>query len=77
VDGFNVNLTRQPDLRNVIGGLEGEAKPGDLLYIPCGALHTLENAGDMIAIGWLPTQELTVGVKERMAQCPNANAVTY
>ena len=75
-DGFNVDLEQQPDLRDVVGGLEGEAGPGDLLYIPCGTVHTLENAGDMIAIGWLPTQERGTS-ESRIAQCPNANAFAY
>ena len=37
--------------------LEGAAGVGDLMYIPCGSVHTLENTGDMLALGWLPTQE--------------------
>ena len=43
VDGFNVDLGAQPDLREVKGGMEGHAAVGDLMYIPCGLVHTLEN----------------------------------
>ena len=81
VDGFNVDLGAQPDLREVTGGLEGQAEVGDLMYVPCGLVHTLENVGDMLALGWLPTDEWLGseekkggGLKARMAACPNANA---
>lgn len=43
VDGFNVDLGAQPDLRGVTGGFEGQAGVGDLMYVPCGLVHTLEN----------------------------------
>lgn len=78
VDAFNVNTTLQPDLKDVSGGLMGQARKGDLLYIPCGLVHTLENVGDMVAIGWLPTDETDKGItKPRLKHCPNANAYKY
>ena len=80
VDGFNVDLQRQPDLRQVKGGLEAEAGVGDLMYIPCGLVHALESVGNMIAIGWLPTKETMFDSTDstegtiRMERCPNTNA---
>lgn len=66
-NGFEVDLEWQPDLASVKGGQEGVAGPGDLLYVPCGSLHSLGNLGNMLAIGWIPTGYIS--------NCPNANGV--
>jgi hypothetical protein len=42
VDGFNVDLGAQPDLKDVVGGMEGQAGVGDLMYIPCGGAVQVE-----------------------------------
>jgi hypothetical protein len=50
VNGFDVNLTRQPNLADVEGGLLGEAEPGDLIYIPCGVIHGLQSVGSTLVL---------------------------
>jgi hypothetical protein len=52
VNAFDVNLTRQPDLLEVTGGLQGEGREGDLIYIPCGVVHSLESIGSSLALAW-------------------------
>ena len=76
VNGFNVNLTRQPALANVRGGVEGIAGPGDLLFIPCGTIHSLASKGDMVALGWIPTQIAGSRIDE-LKDCPNPNGQGY
>jgi len=51
-NAFDVNLTAQPDLRDAIGGLQGEAGVGDLIYLPCGAVHAFESVGSTMALAW-------------------------
>ena len=65
-NGFEVNLEFQPDLAKADGGLHGVAGPGDLLYIPCGHIHTLASIGPMVSLAWIPTEK-------DMPQCPNEN----
>ena len=60
-NGFNMNLTRQPALQDVVGGLEGQAEAGDLIYIPCGVVHALHSVGESIALAWIRTEKV---------QCP-------
>jgi hypothetical protein len=57
VNAFDVNMTRQPDLADVEGGLQGEAHAGDLIYIPCGLVHSLESVGSSLMLAWLRTEE--------------------
>ena len=52
VNGFDVNLTRQPNLAGVEGGLQGEAQAGDLIYVPCGVVHALESVGSTLVLAW-------------------------
>ena len=63
VNAFDVDLKTQPDLANVTGGLQGEAGVGDLIYIPCGSVHSLETVGSTIALSWLRTES---------EECPHA-----
>ena len=49
-NGFDVNLTRQPNLADVEGGLLGEAGPGDLIYIPCGVVHGLKSVRSTLVL---------------------------
>jgi hypothetical protein len=52
VNGFDVNLTRQPDLLHVEGGLQGEAQSGDMIYVPCGVVHALESVGRTLVLNF-------------------------
>lgn len=84
VDGINADVDKQPDLTKVKTSWEGVAGPGDLLFIPCGIPHTVENRGESVALGWFPsgddmrmqTMDATTPYDGPM-QCPNANAVGY
>ena len=64
VNAFDVNLTRQPDLSEVTGSLQGEAHAGDLVYIPCGGVHSLESVGSTLVLAWLRTEETECPVAE-------------
>ena len=55
VDGFVSDFAKQPDLAKVMTSWEGVAAPGDLMYIPCGIPHTVENRGESLALGWFPS----------------------
>lgn len=72
-NGFEVDLKWQPALAAVKGGLEGVAGPGDLLYVPCGSVHSLGNLGNMFAVGWIPTHV----PGQNMRDCPNRNGRGY
>jgi hypothetical protein len=56
-----------------------------LVPLHSGQVHTLENVGNMLALGWLPTQEhVDAGsgrgrdLASRLSQCPNTkNAYQY
>jgi len=56
-NAFDVNLTRQPALQDVVGGLEGQVDAGDLLYTPCGVVSTGEAVGELIALAWVRTEK--------------------
>lgn len=43
---------KQPDLAKVSESWEGAAGPGDLVFIPCGIPHAVQNRGEMLAVGW-------------------------
>ena len=75
-NGFNVDLTRQPELAEVKGGSEGIAGPGDLLFIPCGMIHSLASTGDMVSIGWIPTKIHGSRINQ-LGDCPNPNGKGY
>lgn len=84
VDGIAADFDKQPDLANVKTSWEGVAAPGDLMFIPCGVPHTVENRGESLALGWFPSgyvmrmQPLSVTTPyEGPMQCPNTNAVGY
>ena len=72
-NGFEVNLDWQPNLADVSGGLEGVAGSGDLLYVPCGSVHSLGNLDNMFAVGWIPTRV----PGQNMNDCPNVNGRGY
>jgi len=75
-NGFNVDLTRQPELAEVTGGSEGIAGPGDLLFIPCGMIHSLASTGDMVSVGWIPTKVDGSRI-HKLGDCPNPNGKGY
>ena len=82
VDGINVDYDKQPDLRKVSKSWEGVAAPGDLLFIPCGIPHTVENRGESVAVGWFPSGFDMNCVGDTMCEtevphCPNLNAAEY
>lgn len=84
---------KQPDLGKVSESWEGAAGPGDLVFIPCGIPHAVQNRGEMLAVGWFSsgfdmsgTGANTEGIRLGNAhegvypslKCPNkANAVDY
>lgn len=84
VDGIAADFDKQSDLAKVKTSWEGVAAPGDLMFIPCGVPHTVENRGESLALGWFPSGDgmrmqppsATIPYEGPM-QCPNANAVGY
>ena len=90
-DPFDPDPTheKQPDLRKVKRSYEGVAGPGDLIFIPCGVPHAVQNRGEMLAVGWFSSgfamggwnryfeNQQEGGVWDDL-KCPNQdNAVDY
>lgn len=51
-DPLNPDFERFPKLKRVGTGRTGLAKKGDLIYIPCGSVHMIQNEEDVLAVAW-------------------------
>lgn len=88
-DAFDRDPTsaKQPDMRKITKSWEGVAGPGDLVFIPCGVPHAVQNRGEMLAVAWFASGYDMNGLKRPSGgdqddawrlKCPNRdNAVNY
>lgn len=78
VDAFSADFDKQPDLARIKTSWEGIAKPGDLMFIPCGLPHAVQNRDDSVALGWFTTDIIMrEGPERHDGACPNRNGVRY
>ena len=79
-NAFNVDLNKQPKIAQS-HGFGAVVKAGDILFMPCGWIHSFENVGETIQLVWSPTikyhkgeQSIVPILEDGEAKyCPNEN----
>jgi dTDP-4-dehydrorhamnose 3,5-epimerase-like enzyme len=79
-NAFDVNFDKQPDVARS-RGFGAVVKAGDILFMPCGWIHSFENVGETIQLVWSPTIKYHLGEQSvvpilddgEAEYCPNQN----
>jgi len=67
-EGIYPDFKRQPELENTLGvALAGEVHAGDLLFIPCGSAHQVENLDITVAVRLTHLDSNTMKCTKNMA----------
>ena len=76
-DAFDADVAKQPDRSKVERSWEGIAGPGDLVFIPCGIPHAVQNHGEMLAVGWFASGFAMAGTGAAAEEATRAEGEVY
>ena len=79
-NAFNVDLDNQPKIARS-RGFGAVVEAGDILFMPCGWIHSFENVGETIQLVWSPSISYVAGEQSVVpvsddgtaTYCPNEN----
>ena len=79
-NAFNVDLDKQPKIARS-RGFGAVVEAGDILFMPCGWIHSFENVGETIQLVWSPSISYDAGEQSVVPisddgvakYCPNEN----